>query len=314
MTESNNSGRNDATKIRRSELEVKADEIRLRENDKKMERARKRAPAMGMARITATSLGLVVALGCATYMLGTSSGHENKVADNNSRISQLTDDLNKVQTDLDNTPTVDGLRGSIARANERGQALLGLENDMRTVVDIGNEAEVARYSGLTDQAKVLMTKASQNGQFLPNGQWFRPQEYAQVAGKAEGLKAWQGLGPDKWAMSMLPVTDVDDKGNIPVVFEARLTGGEHDGTLIGTVKATYDPESDLFFGFKRILTQDGLNMIGGTSESVFSAEASRGETIPDPEVTDDRALIDEARKSASETTTEQAPEEGTENE
>lgn len=260
-----------AKKLTKGELTARAEKIKQKNRADKFAARARRAPAVGLVRMVSTVAAVAVVIGVGGWMLGTGSGHEDNVNANNDRIAELNGELNEVSNEQANVPEPEVLSQSITEANERARGLLDIQNRM---IDRGlnnDEPNLVAYAELVEDSRGFMTQSSlSGGDFLPHGRWFMAHEVRDVPGR-DGKREWAPLSQERWEWHLRPATDVADDGEVPVIWEARLKGGERDGALLVTVRGDYDPGRSLFHGFTKVHTKLGADFRGATT-----AEAGTG--------------------------------------
>lgn len=273
-------------KITGEELRAKMAARRDHDRARRAEKVAKQGPALSLARMGATAVFAVGFIGLLVYQSATSGAVEEELAQMNQEMSDLRTQISSAESRVDNLPEPAVMTTSMVGAIERAQEVADLQNRIAEVNTIeGGEPELALYADLVDEGRKFYTdKALTGGDFLPHGRWYLPQEIVPI--NDDGDQAWRPMGADKWEWFVIQGSNINANGTVPVMWEARITGGEDDGQLLAWVTGTYNPTvrsfSQLTFGH----TPAGWDRLGATTP-----------TEPNGRDITDSQLIREAQKA-----------------
>ena len=256
-------------KITKQEAEQLLKERREKSKAKAQETFDKWAPQAGIARVAVTTLCGLAAIGIGIGVVSTAGKHDQKVAANNEVISSLKTDQTGAQNRLEKIPDASVMVSAMSRAGERAHELIDEQNKItrwRAPDDRAENQEdvYAEYGVMTDNAKRFFTERTvSGGDFLPNGPWYSPMKQAEDP-KHKGKTTVVPLDANEWEWRYVRVHDVNDDGSVPVLFEARRTGGDKDGELLAWMKATYEQNVDKFSNMVFAKTSAGSALDFGT--------------------------------------------------
>ena len=277
--------------ISKEEMKARFEQARARRAADRADRAARRAPQASLVRMGATALAATIGVGLLAVVAGTSGGHEDKVAENSARIVELRENLASEQTQADNLPDAEVLKSAMAAAADKGRAVMDSQLAMVGLGDmqVTDDDKLEEYGRMTDDAKRFYTQgAVSQGDFLPHGKWYQPHK---PGVNEDGRPAWVPLAPEEWTWHLVPTWEVNPDGTVPVIWEARLVGGERDGALMAWVIGSYDSRRGLFSDMRLGHTPEGYERIGATtSPEIFGAHAD--DLMPVPEESE---IIAEAR-------------------
>ncbi len=256
-------------KITKQEAEQLLKERREKSKAKAQETFDKWAPQAGIARVAVTTLCGLAAIGIGIGVVSTAGKHDQKVAANNEIISSLKTDQTGAQNRLEKIPDASVMVSAMSRAGERAHELVDEQNKIsrwRAPDERADDQEdiYAEYGVMTDNAKRFFTERTvSGGDFLPNGPWFSPTKLVPDP-KHKDKRMSVPLDANEWEWRYVRVHDVNDDGSVPVLFEARRTGGDKDGELLAWMKATYEQNVDKFSTMIFAETSAGAALHHGT--------------------------------------------------
>lgn len=243
-----------------AELRRRVDKQMMIDNAEKRQAIREKMPRNNLIRFSLLALAVIVIAGLVVWNVSASSSHNDKVSANADRIVDLRDQLNESKNDETSVKPVDSVISSMDSARKAGEGLMGIQNRMRELKMTPEswDADLAAYSGMTDEAKEFMVASATNsGDFLANGQWFLPYN---VGSDAEGASAVARMPASDWAWRMEPVgANTDGAGTVPVIWRGSYTGGDRNGLDMVWVTANYHQDSGKFDNFVRGYTVEGSN-------------------------------------------------------
>lgn len=283
-------------KITKQEAEQLLKERREKSKAKAQETFDKWAPQAGIARVAITTLCGLAAIGIGIGVVSTAGKHDQKVAANNEVISSLKTDQTGAQNRLEKIPDASVMVSAMSRAGERAHELVDEQNKISRWRAPDDKAEnsdevYAEYGVMTDNAKRFFTERTvSGGDFLPNGPWYQPMKQAEDP-KNKGKTTVVPLDAEEWEWRYVRVHDVNDDGSVPVLFEARRTGGEKDGELLAWMKATYEQNVDKFSNMIFAKTAAGSALDYGTPGIDSEAGEYKGDNEVDETV--DQAEIED---------------------
>lgn len=272
------------------ELKRKLEQTKKRRREEQAEKAAQRAPRSSLLRMGATAVAVTVGLGLLGVTMGTAGSHEDAVMENSDRITQLKESLGEEKKTADSAPDPEVMQAAMTSAANRGRELADVQNALADMGDMTtDEAKLAEYGRRTDDNKRFFTQgAVSRGDFLPHGMWYQPNE---PGINSDNRPAWVPVAPDSWEWTFVPTWEVGTDGVVPVIWEARFTGGESNGQLLAWVVGKYDSRRELFSEMRLGHTPEGFERIGATtSPEAFGAH--RDELIAPPEQSE---IIDSAR-------------------
>lgn len=260
-----NVSRGKARKITKEQINELAEKNRTRKREDSVRKYDEHAGLFSTARIVVTGVAVIIALCAGLWALGTAGGYDRKVEAYTDKINELKSQANEAHHDSENVPTAQTLQSSMTHARERGQGLTDIQNSMidDAMGDIKDDKTMAAYARHVQDARGYIERGSlTGGDFLPHGRWFQAYE---VETQKNHQKIWAAIPRDRWEWSEVKTTDINDDGTVPVIWEARFTEGDKRGELLVTIRANYEPKTDQFKSFKRIVTPMGRDFMGATS-------------------------------------------------
>lgn len=281
-----NASRGKARKITKEQINELAEKNKSRKREDSVRKYDERAGLFSTARIVVTGVAVIIALCAGLWALGTAGGYDRKVEAYTDKINELKSQANEAHHDSENVPTAQTLQSSMTHARERGQGLTDVQNAMinDAMGDAKDDKAMAAYARHVQDARGFIERGSlTGGDFLPHGRWFQAFE---VETQKNHQKVWKAIGRDRWSWSEVKTTDINDDGTVPVIWEARFTEGDKRGELLVTVRANYEPKTDQFKSFKRIVTPMGRDFMGATTPYSVGQNQSDNANVEENESTD----------------------------
>lgn len=275
--------RGKARKITKEQINELAKKNKSRKREDSVRKYDERAGLFSTARIVVTGVAVIIALCAGLWVLGTAGGHDRKVEAYTDKINELKSQSHEAHHNAENVPSAQTLQSSMTHARERGQGLTDIQNSMidDAMADIKDDKAMAGYARHVQDARGYIERGSlTGGDFLPHGRWFQAYE---VKTKKNGEKIWAAIPRDRWEWSQVRVSDINDDGTVPVIWEARFTEGEHHGELLTTVRANYEPKTDQFKSFERIHTPMGRDFMGATSPHAVGKQQADNANVDEGE-------------------------------
>lgn len=300
-------------KLTGEELKRRVESGRARQAETRMKKAESRASTLSAVRIGATALMVVGTILVGGFVVSTTGNHDAKVQANNEKIASIERDTNQINADEASLPSPDAISESMTRAFNRAtevkdkqMAMGALDLDEKGKKPEDPESAVFKYGKMVEESKQFYSNAAlTGGSFLPQGQWYRPYE---LRPDEDGVLQYFTVPNDQWTWSVTPLRAVNRDGFIPVLWEARFTGGDRNGVLLAWVEGKYNPDTNKFSSLKRGLTNAGSEHLGAEIASASERQSQRdagknvGQAPEDPEVLRQRAeevvrLANEAAES-----------------
>lgn len=275
----------------------------------RVERALRRAPRATVIRVVVGVVLVLMILYTVLHTASSSSAHDEQARENVSTIAELEKELAQAKVAATNVPDAAALSPAFDDAASKATAVADLQNQMAGLnFDVKDASKaLASYGSLTDQMKQYLSIGSMSGgSFLPQGQWYQPQEQGR---NHDGDPAWVRLPAGSWNWKSIPTKTADANGNVSVIWTAQLTGGSQDGALLAWVLASYDPRRAAFYDFSRGLTPEGYKRLGATRSSGAGFDSSSSPSTSLAPAPDPDKLLSQSRESnqGQTTTTTTAP-------
>lgn len=264
----------------------------------RVRKARRWGPAMSVARLSVTAVCAVGVLAIGGYYLSTASGYDQQVVENNEAIARLNNETDQRRDEMNKVASADALEQSMRQAGKQAGVAVAKQIEM-TNLNITQETRfddpaLKRYGKLVDEMRPLFaTGVTTGGDFLPHGQWYRPYELRKTP-----ENKWQffPIPGDRWTWAAVSLRDVNRDGTIPVLWEARFTGGEAKGRLLAWVTGKYNPDTGKLSEMRRGLTDEGRKHVG--AEVASGAESqTKGKRIDGGEPIDENKAREQGEEA-----------------
>lgn len=264
----------------------------------KVEKALGRAPKASVARFGVVVLLAVITLGMIVHTTNAGSRSEQASQQNLATIGDLQAKLADAGAAQSNVPDAASLKPAFDIAASKADELTTIQNQMAQLSFTGKDAndQLVKYNSLVTSASAYFSAGSMTGgSFLPQGQWYQPQQQGK---DADGNPAWIRLPASSWTWKTIPTKSIDSKGNVVMVWTAQFTGGQSDGVLLAWVIGTFDSRRSEFFALSRGMTPEGYKRRGATTSSGTGYDNDNGTGTKIQAPPSDQDLLNEARAAA----------------